>query len=115
MREDKRWKYFECKRCGHCCTSIDLPHDPKSIFEIAEYLSLTVNDTIDKFYGLITEDGKHIEFQSNKRNPGPFLFNDSKIKKPVKFTLLYLMGAEIFLSIHREHLSVLKLAKLLTE
>lgn len=73
LRVDKRWQYFQCKRCGVCCTGIDLPYDPKSILEIAEYLDRTVPDTINKFYGCLTEDGKSIEFQSEKRNPCPFL------------------------------------------
>lgn len=81
MPEDRRWKYFECKRCGYCCTGIDIPYDPKSIFEIAEYLGLAVNEAIDKYYGVITENGKYIEFQSHKRNPCPFLISDSQNKK----------------------------------
>lgn len=84
MREDRRWKYFECKRCGCCCTGIDLPYDPKSRFEIADYLGLTLKETIEKYYGRITKDGKYIEFQSHKRNPCPFLSSDSQKQKSCK-------------------------------
>ena len=84
MPEDRCWKYFECKRCGHCCTDIDLPYDRNSIYEIAEYLGLTFDETIEKFYGLITEDGKHVEFQSHKRNPCPFLISDPQNLKSCK-------------------------------
>lgn len=33
---------------------------------------------------MITEDGKHIEFQSHKRNPCPFLSSDSQNQKSCK-------------------------------
>ena len=48
MPKDKRWELFECKRCGVCCTGINVPYDPNSIFEIAEYLNLTFKKGVKK-------------------------------------------------------------------
>ncbi len=82
--EDRRWKLFECKRCGYCCTGIGVPYDPKSIHEIADYLNITLKETIEKYYGKITDDGKHIELQEHKRKPCPFLSIDSEKKASCK-------------------------------
>jgi Fe-S-cluster containining protein len=80
MAQDRRWELFECQRCGICCIGIELPHDPvsdpKRIFEIAEFLGLTVEQTIEKYYGRISKDGKSWESEERKRKPCPFLTTD---------------------------------------
>ncbi|MGV8081754.1 MAG: YkgJ family cysteine cluster protein [Syntrophales bacterium] len=70
---DRRWELFECERCGICCTGIELPYDPESILEIANFLGLTPEETFGKYYGRISSDGKSWEFDEAKRNPCPFL------------------------------------------
>ena len=67
------WKYFECRRCGKCCAILGLPYDPKSIFDIADYFKLTVDDVIETYYGKITEDRMTWESDETKRKPCPFL------------------------------------------
>ncbi len=79
--KDRRWELFECQRCGICCMDIELPYDPKSIFEIAEFLGLTLEQTIERHYGRITEDGQSLEFEERKRKPCPFLTTDRDGKK----------------------------------
>jgi Fe-S-cluster containining protein len=73
MRQDRRWHLFKCQRCGKCCTEIGLPYDPKSIFEIATFLNLAVDQVIGKYYGRVVEDGKYWESEDHKRTPCPFL------------------------------------------
>lgn len=74
---DRRWQLFECKRCGICCTGIEIPYDPESIFEMAAFLGLTVEQTIEKYYGRIVDGGKAWESDESKRNPCPFLTMES--------------------------------------
>ncbi|MBN1516310.1 YkgJ family cysteine cluster protein [Candidatus Sumerlaeota bacterium] len=80
MRQDRRWEHFECQQCGKCCIEIGLPYDPKSIFEIAKFLGLGVNQVIEQYYGHITEDGKDWESEDHKRTPCPFLNVDDDRK-----------------------------------
>ena len=96
---DRRWELFEYQRCGMCCTGIELPYDPKSIFEIAEFLGLTIENTIEKYYGRMSEDGKSWESEEDKRKPCPFLTTDSYGKNLVKFTLSNPMAAGFILLI----------------
>jgi Fe-S-cluster containining protein len=97
------WELFECKRCGRCCIEIGLPWDPERISEIAQFLNLTYEHVIERYYGRIVkdEDGrireeeedliskifgeedncipqkevgrKYLEFEDRKRTPCPFL------------------------------------------
>lgn len=78
--KDRRWELFKCQQCGICCTDIELPYDPNSIVEIAKFLDLTVEQTIEKYYGRISKDGKSFEFEEHKRLPCPFIRinNDGK-------------------------------------
>jgi Fe-S-cluster containining protein len=71
MRQDRRWDLFTCQRCGKCC--VELPYDPDSIFEIAKFLGINVEQAIAKYYGRIVEDGKAWESEDYKRTPCPFL------------------------------------------
>jgi len=71
--DNRCWELFECQRCGICCKGIDLPYDDRSIIRIAEYLGLTVEQTFQKYYGVISQDGKSWKFEEDKRNPCPFL------------------------------------------
>jgi Fe-S-cluster containining protein len=77
------WDLFECQRCGRCCIEIGLPYDPESIFKIARFLELTVDQVIDKYYGRVSEDenGKYWESEDHKRTPCPFLGPESDNKK----------------------------------
>lgn len=81
MSTDRRWELFKCQRCGICCTDMELPYDPESIFEIADYLGLTVEQTIEKYYGKMSCDAKPWKPEEHKRNPCPFLMTESDGKK----------------------------------
>lgn len=85
MRQDRRWHFFKCKQCGKCCIEIGLPYDPESIFEIAKFLDLEVNQVIEKYYGRIVEDGKAWESEDYKRKPCPFL----RSAGDMKFCIIY--------------------------
>lgn len=85
MRQDKRWKYFKCQQCGRCCTEIGLPYDHKNIFEIAEHLSLTIEQVINEYYGQVVDNGKAWESDDCKRTPCPFL----RINGDMKFCSIY--------------------------
>jgi len=80
MQKDRRWKYFKCQRCGKCCTEIGLPYDPESIFKIAEFFELEVDQVIEKYYGKIVEYGKTWESEDAKRTPCQFLRSDVDLK-----------------------------------
>ena len=80
MRKDKRWKFFKCQQCGKCCAEIGLPYDPESIFKIAEYLDLTIEQIIDKYYGRMDDDGKTWISDDSKRTPCPFLETNGDMK-----------------------------------
>lgn len=76
---DKMWKYFQCQRCGACCTKIGLPYDGESVHNIANFLKMSVEKIIEKYYGNITSDGSYWESDDSKRTPCPFLrFSDEK-------------------------------------
>lgn len=79
MQESRFWRIFNCKRCGVCCQGIELPYDPESIFEIADYFGISVKETIKRYYGELTDDGFFIS-QNHKRQPCPFLDFDSDNK-----------------------------------
>ncbi|OGW51224.1 MAG: hypothetical protein A2Z50_08265 [Nitrospirae bacterium RBG_19FT_COMBO_42_15] len=73
----RMWEYFQCQRCGACCTQIGLPYDGNSVFEIADFLKMPVDEVIKNYYGNITSDGW--ESDDNKRTPCPFLkYSDDK-------------------------------------
>jgi Fe-S-cluster containining protein len=93
---DRRRELFECQRCGICCTGIELPYDPKSIFEIAKFLGLTVENTIEKYYGRMSEDGKSWESEEDKRKPCPFLAPDSYGKKSCQIHTVKPYGCRLY-------------------
>lgn len=74
------WKYFNCQHCGQCCELIGLPYDGFNIHKMAEYLNISVHEVIEKYYGAITDDGKHWESQDHKRTPCPFLVKKNNKK-----------------------------------
>ncbi len=80
-RKDRRWELFKCKRCGKCCIEIGLPYDPARIFEIANFLELSVTQTINKYYGSLLPDDKEWVSDDNKRTPCPFIAIEDKKKK----------------------------------
>ena len=76
MRQGRWWDLFECQRCGMCCTEIGLPYDPNMIHDIAQFLELTVDQVIEKYYGRWTSDHKGWISEDHKRTPCPFLMAD---------------------------------------
>jgi Fe-S-cluster containining protein len=74
--KDRRWIYFECQKCGKCCIEIGLPYDPYRINEIARFLSLSIEEALDKYYGAIQEDGTRAS-EDHKRTPCPFITKDN--------------------------------------
>lgn len=75
------WNLFECKRCGQCCEEIGLPYDPESAIRIADFLRITVDDLIERYYGELSSDRKSWTSQDHKRTPCPFLEPEGKIKR----------------------------------
>ena len=67
MCRDRRWRPFECTKCGICCTGIEVPYDPKSTREIAAFFGMTVEQTIEKYYGRIVDGSKAWESDESKR------------------------------------------------
>lgn len=67
------WEYFECKRCRACCSKIGLPYDGESIFQIADFLKMPVEEVIEIYYGHMSNDGTYWESDDSKRTPCPFL------------------------------------------
>ncbi len=79
-QNDRRWDLFNCQRCGKCCVELGLPYDPKSIFKIAEFLNLKVDQVIEKYYGKIIEGANEWESEDYKRKPCPFLMTNGDTK-----------------------------------
>ncbi len=76
---NRMWKYFQCQRCGACCTQIGLPYDEESAFKIADFLKMPVDEVIKNYYGNMTSDGLEWESCDSKRTPCPFLkYSDEK-------------------------------------
>lgn len=67
------WNYFQCQQCGTCCEEIGLPYDPKSVFQIAAFLKMSMEQVIETYYGHLLPDGLHWESTDSKRTPCPFL------------------------------------------
>ena len=65
--------YFECQRCGACCTHIGLPNDFEAVIKIAAFLNRTSADIINQYYGALIPTGKQSDSDTNKRTPCPFL------------------------------------------
>lgn len=80
MHRDKRWELFECQRCGRCCAGIGLPYDPNKILDITQYLDITIDQAIEKYYGQWTQDRKGWISEDLKRKPCPFLMLDGEEK-----------------------------------
>lgn len=74
------WKYFECQRCGQCCKASGLPWDPLRTQEIADFLKVSKNDLIERYYGEFSPDGKSFVFKEEKRKPCPFLQSEKEKK-----------------------------------
>lgn len=96
IKTDRRWELFECQRCGICCTGLDLPYDPKSLFEIADFLGLTAEETFNKYYGKISQDAKSWEFDEHKRNPCPFLMTEDNGKSSCYIHLVKPDGCKLY-------------------
>lgn len=70
---NKMWKYFQCQQCGSCCKEIGLPYDKESIFKMADYLKMSIDQIIEKYYGRLTLDRSEWLSEDSKRTPCPFL------------------------------------------
>lgn len=72
------WEFFECERCGKCCEQLGLPWDIFKNPEIAEHLSISMEELFQKYYGdIIEKDGeKYYEFRDELRKPCRFLGKD---------------------------------------
>ena len=57
-----------------------MPWDPLRLPEIAEFVGLTVDEVIEKYYGHRTEDGQRWEFDDHKRTPCQFLKKEGNRK-----------------------------------
>lgn len=86
-QNDRRWDLFSCQRCGKCCAELGLPYDPKSVFEIAEFLNLKVDQVIEKYYGKIIEGANEWESEDYKRKPCPFLITNGDTKSCLIYTV----------------------------
>ena len=73
------WKYFKCQQCGKCCRELGLPYDPKSCFNMADFLKISVKEVIEKYYGEWSEDGSEWKPNDHKRTPCPFLESSDDI------------------------------------
>jgi len=73
------WKHFECKKCGRCCRCIGLPFDAGKLGGIANFLGITEEEVVERYYGkIVVEKGnRKIHFQDEKRTPCPFLNTDN--------------------------------------
>lgn len=71
----RMWHYFECQQCGECCKKIGLPYDAHSLSQIAEFMSISIEAAIKKYYGEIDKAGIHWLSNDNKRTPCPFVQN----------------------------------------
>lgn len=78
---DPRWEIFNCRRCGKCCAEIGLPWDPNRISEIAEFLGVSVDQAIERYYGTLVDDGQCWDSDDNKRTPCPFLESSPERKR----------------------------------
>ena len=76
MKHDPRWKFFKCQRCGRCCREIGLPYDAESAIRIAESLSVSLTELIERYYGEFVRNGQFWRSQDEKRTPCPFLIKD---------------------------------------
>lgn len=73
MAGNRRWELFNCQRCGICCNGIELPYDPDNLPQLAEFLGITGQDVIEKYYGQLSADGRELIFDRDKREPCPFI------------------------------------------
>jgi len=73
------WERFECQKCGRCCAEIGLPFYGLQLEKIANFLGLSRDQVIERYYGrIVVENGKKmVEFEDDKRTPCPFLLDDN--------------------------------------
>jgi Fe-S-cluster containining protein len=76
------WNQFTCQKCGRCCRKTRLPWDPDRLTDIAEFLGISREEVVNKYYGRVVEanDQKMIEWADEKRTPCPFLQLDNTCK-----------------------------------
>ena|SRR4030042_2528276 len=57
--ESNLWSFFKCQRCGQCCEKMGLPWNGHNIEKMAEFLEMSSEDLMTRYYGDITiEDGE---------------------------------------------------------
>lgn len=70
---------FTCERCGKCCRQLGLPYDPFALLEIAKYLGISLDELVERYYGMRSADGHHLIMDEKKRRPCPFLAEENGI------------------------------------
>lgn len=78
MKDDPRWEFFKCQRCGRCCIEIGLPYDAKSAIAIATFLNISLTELIKIYYGKVVQEEQCWRSEDRKRTPCPFLEKDGK-------------------------------------
>jgi len=86
MRHSGLWEFFECQRCGRCCTEIGLPYDGARLHDIAQNRGLSVEQLIEQYYGWIIKRGRPeagfepYKGEDDRRTPCPFLKDEGDKK-----------------------------------
>lgn len=78
MKDDPRWEFFKCQRCGRCCIEIGLPYDADSTRAIADFLNISFSEVIERYYGKVVQNGQSLRLLDEKRKPCPFLEKDEE-------------------------------------
>jgi Fe-S-cluster containining protein len=50
-----------------------LPYDAASVFKMADFLQLSIDEIINTYYGKMSTDGSYWKSEDGKRTPCPFL------------------------------------------
>ena len=75
-RNQELWERFSCHRCGKCCTQLGLPYEGWALQRIADFLGITTDQLVEKYYGRISDDGRHVELDESKKKPCQFLVTE---------------------------------------
>lgn len=73
MKEDERWQYFKCRRCGLCCKEIGLPYDSDTVIKLSDRMKVSISEIINRYYGKVIKEGVSFDLQDEKGIPCPFL------------------------------------------
>ena len=78
MRDDPRWQFFKCQRCGRCCTEIGLPYDSETVIKLSDRLKVSFSEIINRYYGKVIKEGVSFDLQDEKGIPCPFLVKNGE-------------------------------------